>query len=115
MQTQFASILSRFYRVSAKVNMVKTPVLHEILVGSMLGDLTAEKNSIRSNTRLHFKQSTINRDYIEHLYSLFQDYCGSPPITMSKFDSRPDKMKEYGAINFVTLSLPCFNIYRELF
>jgi LAGLIDADG DNA endonuclease family len=44
---------------------------------------------------------------------------------MSKFDSRPDKMKEYGAIKFVTLSLPlvldcpkaraCFNIYRELF
>nr|AFN06075.1 hypothetical protein [Glomus sp. DAOM 229456]AFN42490.1 LAGLIDADG homing endonuclease type 2 [Rhizophagus irregularis]AGJ98058.1 LAGLIDADG endonuclease [Glomus sp. DAOM 240422] len=115
MQTQFASIFSRFYRVSAKVNMVITPVLHEILVGSMLGDLTAERNNIRSNTRLHFKQSIINREYIEHLYSLFQDYCGSPPKTMSKFDSRPDKMKEYGAIKFVTLSLPCFNIYRELF
>lgn len=94
MQTQFASILSRFYRVSAKINMDITPVLHEILVGSMLGDLTAEKNSIRSNTRLHFKQSIVNRDYIEHLFSLFQDYCGSPPKTMSKFDSRPDKMKE---------------------
>ena len=37
MQAQFASILSRFYRVSTKVNMVITPVLHEILVGSMLG------------------------------------------------------------------------------
>jgi hypothetical protein len=34
---------------------------------------------------------------------------------MSKFDSRPDKMKEYSAIKFVTLSLPCFNVYRELF
>ena len=54
MQTQFHSIFSRFYRVSAKVNMVLTPVLHEILIGSMLGDLTAEKRNIRSNTRLHF-------------------------------------------------------------
>jgi len=43
MQTQFTSIFSRFYRVSAKVNMVLTPVLHEILIGSMLGDLSAEK------------------------------------------------------------------------
>jgi hypothetical protein len=43
MQTQFTSIFSRFYRVSAKVNMVLTPVLHEILVGSMVGDLTAER------------------------------------------------------------------------
>jgi len=34
---------------------------------------------------------------------------------MSKFDNRPDKMKEYGAIKFVTFSLPCFNVYRELF
>jgi hypothetical protein len=34
---------------------------------------------------------------------------------MSKFDSRPNKMKEYSAIKFLTLSLPCFNIYRELF
>ncbi len=84
--------------------MVPRVLLHEILVGSMLGDLTAEKNNIRSNTRLHFKQSIINREYVEHLYSLFQDYCGSPPKTMSKLDSRPDKMKEYGAIKFVTLS-----------
>ncbi len=49
MQTQLNSIFSRFYRVSAKVNMVLTPpldrrpwvlgrgpVLHEILIGSML-------------------------------------------------------------------------------
>jgi hypothetical protein len=78
MQTPLTSIFSRFYRTSAKVNMVLTPLLHEILVGSMIGDLHAERNTIKSNTRLHFKQSIINREYIEHLYSLFQDYCGSP-------------------------------------
>ncbi len=78
-------------------------------------DLCAQKRSVKGNTNLHFKQSLINREYVEHLYSLFKDYYGSPPKTMSKFDSRPDKMKEYGAIQFVTLSLPCFNVYRELF
>jgi hypothetical protein len=34
---------------------------------------------------------------------------------MSKFDNRPNKMKEYHAIKFQTLSLPCFNIYRDMF
>jgi len=115
MQIQFNTVFSRFYRVSAKVNMVLTPVLQDIIIGSMIGDLTAERRNIRSNTSLHFKQSIINRLYVEHLYSLFQDYCGSPPKTLSRFDNRPDKMKEYGAIKFVTLSLPCFNVYRELF
>lgn len=34
---------------------------------------------------------------------------------MSRFDSRPNKNKEYTAKKFQTASLPCFNIYRELF
>ncbi len=34
---------------------------------------------------------------------------------MSSFDSRPAKNKTYSSIKFQTLSLPCFNKYRELF
>jgi len=34
---------------------------------------------------------------------------------MSRFDSRANKNKIYYAIKFQTLSLPCFNVYRELF
>jgi len=34
---------------------------------------------------------------------------------MSNFDNRPNKMKEYTSIKFQTLSLPCFNKYREMF
>ena len=34
---------------------------------------------------------------------------------MSKFDFRANKNKLYSAIKFQTLSLSCFNIYRELF
>ena len=56
----------------------------------MLGDLTAEKPGVNSNTRLQFKQSLKNRLYIEHLYSLFQEFCGSKPLIMSNFDSRPN-------------------------
>lgn len=105
----------RMYRTSKKANLVLPIELDEIIIGSMLGDLTAEKPSINSNTRLQFKQSLKNRLYIEHLYSLFQEFCGSKPLIMSKFDNRPNKYKEYSSIKFQTLSIPCFNKYRELF
>jgi hypothetical protein len=109
------TIFIRYYRTSAKSHLVLPASLHDIIIGCMLGDLTAEKRNIKSNTRLHFKQSIVHKEYIDHLYALFQEFCGSPPKIMSKFDDRPNKMKEYSAIKFVTLSLPCFNIYRDLF
>ena len=106
---------TRMYKTSKKANLLVTNLLDEIIIGCMLGDLSAEKPSVNSNTRIQFKQSLKNKLYIEHLYSLFQEYCGSQPLILSNFDSRPNKMKEYKAIKFQTLSLPCFNKYRELF
>jgi hypothetical protein len=38
----------------------------------MLGDLTAENPNKNCNTRLQFKQSTKNIEYINHMYYLFQ-------------------------------------------
>ena len=110
-----SNLLVRYYRTSKKANLQLTSELDEIIIGSMLGDLSAEKAKEKSNTRLQFKQSIKNRLYIEHLYELFKEYCGSEPIILSKFDNRPNKMKEYSAIKFQTLSLPCFNKYKELF
>jgi len=107
--------LTRSYRTSVKAHLKITPELDEIIIGSLLGDLSCERRNKNSNTRLQFKQSTINELYVNHLYSLFKSYCGSKPITLSRFDDRPNKMKEYSSIKFQTLSLPCFNKYRELF
>lgn len=105
----------RNYRVSKFSHLEVGPIQHEIIIGSMLGDLSAERNTPNSNTRLQFKQSIINKVYIEHLWNIFQMYCGSDPINLSYFDSRPNKNKEYKAIKFQTYSIACFNIYRELF
>lgn len=74
-----------------------------------------KKISKQSNTRLQFKQSKINEEYIYHLYSLFENYCGSIPTNIKTFDSRPTKYKYYYSIKFNTYSLPCFNKFRELF
>ena len=106
---------ARCYRVSKKAHLKLTLELDELLIGCMLGDLTAERPKITSNTRLHFKQSEINKDYVDHLYSLFKEYCGSEPNVMSSFDSREGKQNVYTSIKFQTLSLPCFNYYREIF
>jgi LAGLIDADG DNA endonuclease family len=113
--TNFYKNLGRSYRISPKAHLQLNTELEEIIVGSMLGDLSAERKNLNSNTRLHFKQSTKNETYVNHLYLLFKNFCGSEPKKMTKFDSRPNKMKEYSAIKFQTLSLPCFNFYRDLF
>lgn len=50
--------------------------LHEIIIGLLLGDLSAEKPKNNCNTRLQFKQSFKNEKYIFHLYSLYKNFCG---------------------------------------
>lgn len=80
-----------------------------------LGDLTTEKPNENCNTRLQFKQSYKNKEYIYHLYCLFQKFCGIKPLNISYFDSRVNKNKIYNAIKFQTLSLPFYNKYRNLF
>ena len=106
---------NRNYRTSCKNHLVISNNLHDIIVGLLLGDLSAERPNCNCNTRLQFKQSLINVKYLLHLYCLFKNFCGSQPLNMSKFDSRVNKNKIYFAIKFQTLSLPCFNIYKELF
>lgn len=107
----------RLYRKSAKSHLNLTSELEEILYGLMLGDIHAERKNANSNTRIQFKQSIKNKAYIDHLYSLFQNYCGSneAPKINSSFDSRPNKNKIYSSIKFCNLSLPCFNKFRILF
>jgi hypothetical protein len=107
--------LVRFYRKSAKYDLELNTDLKEIIMGLMLGDLFAEKRNPNSNTRLQFKQSVKNKVYIDHLYSIFKDYCNSEPKVTSSLDKRPGKKELNISIKFWTQSLPCFNQFRELF
>lgn len=80
----------------------------------MLGDLFAERRKPTNNTRLQFKQSIKNEEYIYHLYSLYKDFCKSKPKVNTYKDKRPGKELNI-SIKFWTRSLPCFNKFRELF
>ena len=105
----------RFYRKSSKYDLELNADLKEIIIGLMLGDLFAEKRNPNSNTRLQFKQSIKNKVYIEHLYSIFKDYCNSEPKITTSIDQRPGKKDLNISIKFWTQNLPCFNQFRELF
>lgn len=90
----------RFYRKSAKHHLELNPYLEEVLIGLMLGDLFAEKRNPNSNTRLQFKQSIKNKEYIDHLYYLFKEYCNSEPKVTSSLDKRPGKKELNVSIKF---------------
>ena len=51
----------------------------EVIFGSMLGDLTAERSHKTGNTRLRFYMSSVNKDLIYHLYSIFNYYVKRGP------------------------------------
>jgi hypothetical protein len=108
----------RYYRKSSKFDLSLSTDLEEIIIGLILGDLFAEKIKPTSNTRLQFKQSIKNEVYIDHLYSLFNNYCNSPPKITTSVEKRPGKRElnvSSRSDKFWTLSLPCFNKFRELF
>src|ERR1700722_15441583 len=100
---------------SEKLNLKLTIELEEILFGLMLGDLHAERRKTNHNTRIQFKQSIKNKNYIEHLYSLFKPYCNSNPKSNDYFDKKLKKNKFYSSIKFLTFSFPFFNKFRTMF
>jgi hypothetical protein len=105
----------RNYRKSSKYDLILKPELEEIIIGLLLGDLFAEKIKLTTNTRLQFKQSIKNKNYIDHLYYLFKEYCNTEPKETTSIDKRPGKSELNISIKFWTSSLPCFNKFREMF
>ena len=83
--------------------------LKEVIVGLALGDLNIRRRSL--NTCLRFKQSTKNEPYIQHLYTLFQEFC----IMTPKIGETMLNNKKYQSIYFDTLTYEAFNYYHELF
>jgi len=88
--------------------------LKNILVGLLLGDLYARKQKRNVNARLCFEQGLVHKDYLEHLFELFSNYCRSAPKIANRL---PDKRTGniYSRVTFITCALPCFNELYDLF
>ena len=72
-----------------------------------------EKKSTLS-VRIRFRQGLLHKDYLYHLYEIFNSYCPSgPKINTPAPDKRTGNI--YSTIYFTTYSLPCFKELYELF
>jgi hypothetical protein len=96
-------------------SLVVTPLQNDIIIGTMLGDASAERSKGYKNTRLRYEQSyPAHAGYLMSLYNSLKSLTMSEPKVVLR---RPDKRTGlvYPSISFKTRSLPVLNAYRELF
>jgi hypothetical protein len=77
-------------------------------VHSTLGDLHIQKRTANSNANLQFWQGIVNAEYLMHLYSLFESYCGSAPKVYTRHSGKAN-------VYFNTLTSPVFTEFNSLF
>nr|YP_010991005.1 LAGLIDADG homing endonuclease [Pappia fissilis]WOX61278.1 LAGLIDADG homing endonuclease [Pappia fissilis] len=111
-------ILAQIYNKKRLINLEKSKFtlsdpLKAVLVGNILGDVYMIKLSAKANTRVVFRQGSINTEYLLYLYSLYQYFVATPPSISSITDKFIDKTR-YN-LSFTTLALPCFNQLYETF
>ena len=86
----------------------------EVIFGSMLGDLTAERSQKTGNTRLRFYMSSINKDLIYHFYSIFKSYVKTEPKVINRKLNKLTNI-EHSDIYFSTLKYSMFNwVYIDI-
>lgn len=92
--------------------------LNEIVIGLLLGDGHIQRRSLNGSSRFKYGQSSLRKhhySYFNHVFDLFQPYLSEDfKIKERSFTDKRTKQK-YCSVNFTTLSLPCFNLYRNLF
>lgn len=97
-----------------RLEFILSSNLKQILVGLIIGDLHIQKSKGYVNPVCRFDQGIVHKDYIMHLFELFQSYCLAEPKTSIRSPSKQTG-KVYSRIRFHTYALPCFNQLYELF
>ena len=92
--------------------------LNEIIIGLLLGDGHIQRRSLKGNSRFLYGQSSLRKHhfyYFNHVYELFQSYLSIDfKFKETSFLDKRTQVK-YSSVQFATLSLPCFNFYKNLF
>lgn len=92
--------------------------LNEILIGLLLGDGHIQQRSIKGNSRFIFGQSSIRKHhlkYFNHILELFKPYLSQNSKVRGVTFTDKRTNKNDSSVKLATLSLPCFNFYRNLF
>ena len=87
-------------------------------MGLLLGDGHIQKRSINGNSRFIYAQSSLrlqHLNYFNHILELFRPYLSKNFNLKNRNFTDKRSNKIYSSVSFATLSLPCFNDYKNLF
>lgn len=103
------------YCVLAPLVATPTSYQQDVIVGTLLGDASAERAKMTYNTRLRFDQSyPAHHSYLMHLYYILKSLTRSEPKIITRAADKRTGLS-YQSIAFKTAALPVLNQYRELF
>lgn len=103
------SKLLKEYKMSLK-NLTSSQ--WEASIGLMLGDASLQTQNKGKTYRMKFEWGDKNKDYLEHVHSLFNEWVLSPPHKKSIININNNKVINWG---FQTISHTAFNPLVDLF
>lgn len=77
-----------------------------VLIGTLLGDASMSSNSGRPIYSVKFSQKSTQADYINHLYTIFAPYVGTPPrarVITNSFHKTPGASTWFRTYSHVSL------------
>jgi hypothetical protein len=95
-----------------KVNLELSSIQRETLVGLLLGDACLETQNRGRTYRLKIEQCARQQAYVDHLYSLFEDWVLTPPTARTKRASNGSVSVN---LAFQTVSHSAFRFYAQQF
>ena len=87
-------------------------IQREVLVGLLLGDACLETQNSGRTYRLKIEQCARQQAYIDHLYSLFEEWVLTPPEARTKRASNGSVTTNFA---FQTVSHAAFRFYAQQF
>ena len=113
--TTIATTKKRLSKVERSKINIDFP-LNEIIIGLILGD--AHLQCRNGNSRFIYGQSSLREhhlNYFYHVFDLFKPFISKDFVPKSRTFIDKRSNITYKSISFATLTLPCFNNYRNLF
>ena len=96
------------YKQSLKLNDLQ----REVLIGTLLGDATIPLKLGKPTYQVKFEQQIARKEYIEHLYQIFEPFVGTPPKIRNISGGGA---KDRQSIWFRTYGHPAFKYYYDVF
>lgn len=96
--------------IKYKQSLTISPCQKDILIGTLLGDASMRLSQGKPVYAIKFEQGIQHKEYIEHLYEVFEPYCGTIP--KERFI---DKEKTRKSIGFTTYRHKNFIFYYNYF